>query len=248
MRVNEQDKWTMVETSEAKPRAADQLIAYFEDRILDGTFPPGEPLPPEREIVQAQGVSRTVVREALRALAGMGLVTARPGFRPVVARPGYDEAIGVMNAIVAQLLGQPNGVRNLFDVRIRMEASLVREAAVEASAADLDRLEQALEANRLAINDTSRFYETDIAFHAVLYEIPGNPALPAIHRAYTEWLSVHWKKMPRMPKRNEMNFEAHRAIFEAILRRDPDRAEKALREHLDFAWKQVSSTFEDTPS
>ncbi|MEY1556392.1 FCD domain-containing protein [Yoonia sp. R2331] len=217
----------------------------IEQQILDGAMEAGQPLPPEREIVQDHGVSRTVVREAVRILASKGLITARPGFRPVVAKPGYDAAVTVVGSIVTQLLGQPGGVRNLFDLRIRMEASLARDAARDATSADIERLEAALEANHAAIPDSAQFYATDTAFHGVLYDMPGNPVLPAIHRAYTDWLSQHWTKMPRMPGRNQTNYESHKAIFEAILRRDSDRAEAAIRRHLDFAWDQVSSTFEE---
>jgi len=227
-----------------RPRAADHLVADIEKQILERKLRAGEPLPPEREIVRDHGVSRTVVREAVRILASKGLISARPGFRPIVARPGYDAAIGAVESVAAQLLEQPGGVRNLFDLRIRMEASLVREAATSAGAEQIQRLEEALEANRAAIDNSTRFYETDVAFHSVLYDIPGNPILPSIHRAYTHWLSQHWMQMPRMPERNQTNFEAHQAIFASILRRDPDRAEEALRTHLDFAWRQVRITFE----
>lgn len=233
-----------VEATDGKPRASDQLIELFERQILDGELQAGQPLPPEREIVQGHGVSRTVVREALRALANKGLITARPGHRPVVAQPGYDAAIGVLESIVNQLLGQPGGIRNLFDVRTRMEASLVRDAARIARSDDIERLEAALAANLEAVPDSAKFYETDVAFHGILYDIPGNPVLPAIHRAYTEWLSKQWLQMPRLPSRNQANYEAHKAIFDAILRRDADKAEAALRVHLDAAWRQVSSTFD----
>ena len=228
-----------------RKRAADRLFAHFEEQILNGAITPGNPLPPEREIVRRHGVSRTVVREALGALANKGLITARRGYRPVVTKPGYDTAVQIVGSVVTQLLGQPGGVRNLFELRIMMEAALVREAATNASAEDLDRMDNALKENGEAIEDSARFYETDIAFHGVLYEIPHNPLLPAIHRAYTEWLHKHWRKMPRSPERNQMNFAAHRDIFQAILRRDANKAEAALRTHLDFAWDQVRNTFEE---
>jgi DNA-binding FadR family transcriptional regulator len=126
-----------------------------------------------------------------------------------------------------------------------MEASLVRQAAIQANADDIKRLEAALADNFATISETTRFYETDVAFHGVLYEIPRNPVLPSIHKAYTEWLSTHWQQMPRMDTRNQQNYESHRAIFEAILRRNADKAEAALRDHLASAWKQVSETFAD---
>lgn len=228
----------------SKRRAADRLIAEIEHQILDGRLQAGQPLPPEREIVEGHGVSRTVVREALRVLSSKGLIVTRPGFRPIVAKPGYDAAVGAVGSVVTQLLGQPGGVRNLFELRIRMEASLVREAALSATAQNIDALERALAENKATIMDSSAFYQTDTAFHAVLYAIPGNPVLPAIHRAYTDWLSSYWSQMPRRPEVNQTNFEAHQAIFDAVLRRNPDAAELALRDHLDFAWRQVSAAIE----
>lgn len=234
----------MSEHSETlRPRAADKLVAAIEAQIQSGALASDDPLPPEREIVRAHGVSRTVVREAVRILASKGLISARPGFRPVVARLGYASAVDAVGSVVTQLLSQPGGVRNLFDLRIRMEASLVRDAAQTATPDQIDKLEAALAENHLAIPNSTRFYETDVAFHAVLYEVPQNPILPAIHRAYTDWLSQHWIKMARSPDRNEINYQAHKAIFDTILRRDPDKAEQALRDHLRFAWTQVSETF-----
>ncbi|MEM6381960.1 MAG: FCD domain-containing protein [Pseudomonadota bacterium] len=143
------------------------------------------------------------------------------------------------------LVNQPGGVWSLFELRIRMEVSLARDAARFASSQDIHRLEEALANNKAAIQNSTQFYDTDVTFHGILYEIPRNPALPYIHSAYTQWLSKHWLKMPRMPSRNETNYLAHKAIFDSILRRDPDKSEAAIRDHLDFAWKQVSSTFTD---
>ncbi|WP_222611797.1 FCD domain-containing protein [Shimia ponticola] len=235
--VNEQ-------STQLRFRAADTLVSAIEERIRNGDLRAGDPLPPEREIVRDHGVSRTVVREALRILASKALITARPGFRPVVARLGYDAALDAVGSVAAQLLEQPDGVRNLFDMRVRIEASLARDAAKSATSEQIEEMEAALEANRAAIPDTKLFYETDVAFHSVLHTVPGNPMLPALHRAFTAWLAPNWIKMPRLPKRNEINYEAHKAIFDAILRRDPDKAETALRDHLDFAWNQVSDIIE----
>ena len=226
-----------------RDRAASALIAEFERQILDGTLGNGEPLPPEREIVQAYGVSRTVVREAVLALSNKGLIDARPRFRPVVRAPDYDAAVTAVGSVVTRLLSAKGGVKNLFDIRIMMEAALVREAAAAASREHIARLKTALEANRAAIDDSETFYETDVAFHRVFYEVPDNPVLPSLHRAYTDWLSPQWSRMPRLPDRNRRNYEAHKAIFEAILLRDPDAAEAALRRHLDAAWAQVRETF-----
>jgi len=229
--------------AELPGRAADDVFRHFAGLIRSGQLHEGDPLPPEREIVETWGVSRTVVREAVLALSNKGLIDARPRFRPVVRKPGFDAAFETLNEVVTGLLGQSGGIRNLFDIRIMTEASLVRQAALDATRENLAALRDALDANGEVIDDNARFFETDIAFHGVLYDIPCNPVLPAIHRAYSNWLAPQWERMPRSPQRNRINFEAHSAIFNGILMRDPDDAERALRKHLADAWGQVRMTF-----
>ncbi|MEY8141185.1 FadR/GntR family transcriptional regulator [Falsihalocynthiibacter sp. CO-5D18] len=226
-------------------RAADPVVQAIEDRIHAGILMDGHPLPPERDLMEEFGVSRTVAREAVRLLSSRGLVEARPRFRPVVRKPGFDTAVDVVGGIVTHLLCQPDGVKNLFDSRAMIEISLARQAATGASKGDIAALKGALENNGLAIEDSDLFYQTDKAFHEVLYQIPQNPVLPAIHKAYSTWLAPQWSRMPRLSKRNQENFQAHTAIFEAILMRDPDAAEAAMKSHLDAAWKQVRETFGD---
>lgn len=229
--------------SEEKGRAADLVVRKLAQKIQSGELADGQPLPPERNLMEEFGISRTVVREAVVALSNKGLIDARPRHRPVVRKPGYDAAFDSMESVVSHLLHEPGGVRNLFDSRILIESALVREAAKHANKDDIASLKEAVKANEAAIHDSDAFYQTDIGFHQVLYNIPRNPVLPAINKAYTSWLSPHWSQMARLPDRNQSNFEAHQRIFEAILMRDPDAAETALRDHLKDAWEQVRKTF-----
>lgn len=221
-------------------RAADELFLEFERMIVSGELCDGEALPPEREIVETFGVSRTVVREAILALSNKGLVEAKPRFRPVVRKPNFDTAIDTVGNVVSRLLEEGDGVKNLFDTRIMVEVYLARQAAVDAKRDDMQSLKDALEENEAAINNMDLFFQTDVKFHRVLYEMSGNPLLPSIHRAYITWLKPNWVKMPTLPARNQLNFESHTAIYHAILMRDPDKAEAATRKHLADAWDQIN--------
>lgn len=238
-------KPTSPDSREPGARAADSVVAALEERIFSGQLKDGQMLPAERELIEEFGVSRTVAREAVKILGGKGLIEARPRHRPVVRQPDFDTALGVLGGLVKHLIGQSGGVKHLFDARIFVEAGLVRKAAAEAGKNDIANLRAALERNRACIHDSEQFYETDMAFHAVLYTIPRNPIFPALHRAFCEWLEGHWRQMPRLSERNARNYGAHQAIFDAILNRDPDAAETALRLHLEDSWKQVENTFRD---
>ena len=96
-------------------RAADHVVSELKAMIVAGDLPDGTPLPAERQLMAQFGVSRTVVREAIKALAAIGLIVARPRFRPVVSQPNYDTAFGVLEGIVRHLIQQKNGVRHLFN-------------------------------------------------------------------------------------------------------------------------------------
>jgi GntR family transcriptional regulator, sialic acid-inducible nan operon repressor len=229
--------------SNATARAADAVVARIESRISSGELLDGAFLPAERELMAEYGISRTVVREAIARLAGRGLIEARYRFRPVIRRPGYDAALSAASGVVSHLLSRASGVKNLYDTRVFLEAALARNAALHARKEDIAALRSALADNERAISDSDRFYATDVAFHAVLYEIPRNPVFPSVHKAFTSWLAPHWERMLRSPERNRVNFLSHREICEAIVERDPDAAEKALQNHLGAAWEYVRGTF-----
>lgn len=227
-----------------KGRAADAVIAGLEQQIMSGLLADRAPLPAERALMEQFNASRTVIREAIAALSSRGLVENRPRFRPIVRKPDYETALNAVGGIVRHMLSEAGGVRNLYDSRIFMERSLVRQAALSAQKDDIADLKSALAANEKAIGDSEAFYETDVAFHGVLYSIPRNPIFPAIHEGFTSWLAPRWEKMLRSPERNLVNYRSHQAIMEAILERDPDTAEEALVDHLSAAWEYVRVTFE----
>ena len=224
-------------------RAADVIFEAIEARIVSGELKDSTPLPAERALMEEFGASRTVVREAITALANRGLIDARPRFRPVVRRVGYESVIDATGPVIRRLLHDRHGVRNLYETRVFVERMLVRDAALHADREDIRRLKDALAANAAAMDDSAAFYATDVAFHRVLYEIAHNPVFVATHEGFVAWLAPQWAKMERSPERNGRNYIAHEEIFDAILERDPDRAEAALRRHLDAAWEFVSSTF-----
>lgn len=185
------------------------------------------------------GTSRTVVREAVLALASRGLVEARPRHRPVVRKPGPDTALKALESTVSHLLEAEDGLKHLFQSRILIEQGLVQHAATRAKSEQIEELEAALVANEAAIGQSAQFYETDKAFHEVLYKMPDNPIWPVVHTLYVTWLFPKWQKMPDDAARNEQNHKAHKLIVEAVKSRDPLAASNALTAHLESAWQQL---------
>ena len=243
--LSQEEDRTVLEVSSLGGRASDSIVDRLQHQILSGELPDKSPLPSERDLMERFSASRTVIREAVATLASRGLLDAKPRYRPIIRKPGYDTALSSVGSIVELLLEQKGGVGSLFQSRVFVERGLVRDAAVSAGKSDIADLKAALQRNRDALEDSDAFYATDVAFHAVLYQIPRNPIFPTLHRAYATWLAPHWSRMLRSPERNRINYASHEAIFTAILERDPDAAEEALVTHLNTAWEHVRLTFGD---
>jgi GntR family transcriptional repressor for pyruvate dehydrogenase complex len=165
----------------------------------------------------------------------MGLVELRSGERAQVIQPTPEVVVDALSGVAKHMLIAPDGVRNFQNARLFFEVGLARHAALHATGEDIDQLRSALEANQAALNDLARFEQTDVAFHYVLAVIPRNPIFPAIHAAIAEWLvqqrhiTLNWRGRKGTAERA---YAAHKAIYEAIAARDPDRAERAMRDHL----------------
>ena len=217
----------------------EQVAAHLERQILDGSLRPGERLPPERALRERFGVGRPAIREALIALQRAGLVELTNGARARVATPTASGVLAGVLPAVRQLLSTAEGHRHLQRVRQFFEVGLARQAACDATAVDLARLAEALARNEAAIGDEPLFIRTDVAFHYILAEIPGNPVFTALHDALSAWLTDQRIVTLADAGQDRIAFEAHRRIHGAIAARDPDSAERAMREHLD----QLAATY-----
>nr|WP_246751935.1 FCD domain-containing protein [Bradyrhizobium diazoefficiens] len=222
-------------------RLADAVSDELARMILAGEIPEGERLPSERDLMRRFRISRAAVREAIAKLSHRGLADTKFGHRPVARKPDYEAALNRVGDVVAHLVSDKQGIAELFESRVFVEAGLVRWAAQHARQRDIENLKGALEANCAAIGNWSDFYATDIAFHAILYRIPANSIYPAIHKAYVDWLMQLWRSMRTSPELDRMNYSGHLSIFNAIAARDPDQAEDALRRHLAAAWELIRS-------
>ena len=221
-------------------RLYEDVASGLEAMIHDGALQPGDPLPSERELTVQFGVGRTAVREALFHLQKMGVIELKSGERAKVTRPTPEAVVGGLSGAARHMLAQPDGVRQFQDARAFFEIGLARHAAKHATAADLRALGAALETNRQSIGDLAKFERTDVAFHYVLAVIPKNPIFTAFHSAIAEWLvQQRHVTLTYYPRQNQLAYRAHKAIHDAIVARDPDRAERVMRAHLN----QVSSAY-----
>jgi GntR family transcriptional regulator, sialic acid-inducible nan operon repressor len=214
----------------------EQVASHLEREILQGKLKPGDRLPPERDLQARFGVGRPAIREALITLQRSGLVEIGNGAPARVARPKVEAIVAGMIPAVHQMLAGAEGQRQLQGVRLFMEVGLVRHAALSATPAQLEKLREALGVNREAVGDVENFIRTDVAYHFVFAEIIGNPVFVALHDAMSAWLLQQRQIALQEPGEDERGYEAHERIYQAVVARDPDAAEAAMRDHLATGW------------
>lgn len=224
-------------------KLSDEVADHLERMIRAGELAESERLPSERELMRQYGVGRPSIREALQHLSKMGLVEVRSGERARVTQPTPQFVIDALAGPARHMISAPGGVHNFQSARIFFEVGLARNAALHATADDLARLEDALEANRQSIGDLKRFERTDVDFHYELALMMDNPIFTAIHAALAEWL-LEQRHTTLAVGEDVKAYEAHRLIFEAIGSRDPDRAEQTMRDHLNYVARRYTDVVE----
>lgn len=224
-----------------RTRLFEQISEVLERQIRGREFEEGAELSSERDLMRQFNVGRPAVREALFHLQSMGLVELRSGARARVVAPSPAAVLSSLAGSARYLLSDAQGMRHFQEARVLFETGLVRDAAKLASPDDIKSLRQALDENRAAIGDVSRFEITDVAFHYAIARIPRNPIYTSLHSAIIDWLVDQRRVSLHYPGQNRVAFEAHAAICTAIAEKDGDRAVARMHEHLaqvaDLYWK-----------
>lgn len=223
---------------------AQHVATQLERLIVQQHFETGDRLPPERELAERFGVSRTVVREAVRTVASKGLLDVRAGSGTVVRKPSS----GTVAASVALLLsmnGQgPTTPSKVVEVRRLLEVEIAGLAAHRRTAEDLLGLEAILRTAAERLDDPDTFVETDVAFHAALALATQNELfsilLASIANVMTE-VRLVGLAVPGTPER-ALRF--HRDIFQAVQDGDRAMARDAMDRHMDEAIATMTAALE----
>lgn len=211
----------------------EDVASQIEDAIINGLYAEGDQLPPERELMEQFGVGRPAVREALLLLERSGVVQLSAGERARIVHPTIDGLVDQISASARHFLATSTGERSLQEARRVIESAIARNAAEIATADEIARLEQALDANRQSLASLDKFEVTDVAFHLAIAEIGGNQVFSAMHRAIVGWLAMQRYVASRAaPEAMPNALRHHERIYEAIAAREPERAGQMMDAHI----------------
>lgn len=211
-------------------RLYEQIVQQIEDSIVKGTLKTGDQLPAERELAQRFGVSRTAVREAVKALREKGLVEAYSG-RGTFITDGTTQAVRQSLDLMVKI-GQPDGSTHLAEVRAILEPEIAALAASRIQDPELATMREAVAVMDRAGQDPDAYIEADLDFHLALAEGAGNPLILSLLDSIVGLLREQRLKIFKVPGGPERGQIHHKRILEAVERRDPERSRETMRAHL----------------
>jgi DNA-binding GntR family transcriptional regulator len=198
---------------------------WLAERIISGEETPGSRLT-ETDVARRAGVSRSPVREALRILAGEGLVDIVPRYGAQVARVGIAD------------------VEELYACRMLLEPVCTRLAVGALAPDDIAELDAVRRRMEMAVADPVRFLGLNVHYFRTLVPHCPNETLRDLVELTWKRAVRYWSIFARLPRYAEISIVQHKTLHDAVLLGDGAAAERADRLILERALKEIVATFE----
>ena len=214
---------------------SEQIYTQIRDLIFRGQLRPGERLLPERKMANALGVGRPAVREAVQRLTHNGLVKTRRGAGTFVLP---EESRRDSKSLLQILDDQEFTIEEFLEVRMALECNGAALAAKRATEQDIRLIEDNVRKMREEMKVGNRDFYEDLSFHMNISYSTRNIVqinlMRSFHDVMYSGLKVIFTNLFRIPGLDPEIFQQHVGILEAIRKRDPDLANKAMKDHISI--------------
>ena len=197
--------------------------------VISGGLEPGERLPPERELCERLGVSRTVVREALNLVEARGLISIEHGRGAVVSGGGPR---AVRDTLGLLLRVQPKTLWELLEMRGILEVEVAGLAAERAGPEDVGEMRVQVEKMRASIGAPEGYVDADVEFHALLARAAQNGVLLTMLEPVVDLLRTSRRVSAARPGNAQRALVEHERILASVEAGDAGEARRGMREHL----------------
>lgn len=229
----------MNEFGKIKPQSrAEMVVDRITNSIINGDLTDGEMLPPEKELCLDLGVSRSVLREAVRVLAAKGLILVKQGHGTFVKQPKIDIP---EEAVRNYLMTRSFSLHQLMEVRRPIELEIARLAALRRDESHLAAMEKSLEVMADDLASDEAYAEADADFHRSLIEASGNPIFGIMIRSIMVNLHIS-RQLAIRHFGIEVVSSEHTAVLEAIRSGDSEAARQKMKTHMDRAVERIDKT------
>jgi GntR family transcriptional repressor for pyruvate dehydrogenase complex len=215
----------------------DQIAARLIDLITERQLKAGDRLPPERELAATMGVSRSSLREALRALAMVGVAEMRHGDGTYLTNLQPDSLMRSVGLVLAMT---ESGLEELFEARKLVEPGLAKLAAQRITELESVELHRCAEVSANALDDAEEFMWADIELHARIARAASNAVLERLLESIAGMAIASRRRTGRLAPVREQSAHDHREIVTAIAAHDSDAAYAAMLHHLENVERAVT--------
>lgn len=206
-------------TSIKRNSLADEVAQRLQEQISLGTYKPGEKLPTEPALMQAYGVGRSSIREAVRILANSGVLRVQQGLGTFVeASTGIEEPFPQRIKRAA--------VNDIDEVRQLLEMKIAQKAAQNRTAEDIEKMETYLKKRKetAATDDTAGAIDADISFHVAIAEASGNGILTDLYKTVAHHLKNHFIAKFKNAESFRETQHLHKNLLNSIIAKDAQKA------------------------
>jgi DNA-binding FadR family transcriptional regulator len=202
---------------------------YIKQYIIENDLKPGDPLPPEGQLVDDLGVGRSSVREAVKSLQSLGIIDVRQGEGLYVRELNFDP---MLETFQYGMRFDTCTVEELLQIRIWLETAVIGDAVKKIDQPELQQLEGILSRWEVRDQTEEAYFELDEQFHRILYSVLENKTLMRLFHVF--WVSLWGLEIdPIRDSDPQAEIKAHRAILDAVKARDTDLARVQLIRHFD---------------
>lgn len=224
-------------TSSKNPKVYEQVIQEIKKKIKNGELKKGDKLPSERELAESLSVSRTSVREAIRALEVIGLVESKHGAGNYI-RTSFEDSLFEPLSVMFML--QESSPRETFDLRETLELQCAKLAAKNIEKEELELLTAILDRMYIANTDEENL-RLDVKFHYLIVKSSRNVLLiniiQVISQIMDEFIEKSRSKILTQQKSREGLLKMHENLVRALKSGDEDVVYKAMKEHFEVIRK-----------
>ena len=215
-------------------------VDHLGEAIVAGRYLAGSSLPPEPMLCEELGVSRTVVREAVKSLIAKGLITTGPkvGTR-VLPEDNWNWFDPDVISWQSKAGLTPEFLRDLLDLRRVVEPAALRLAATRATDQDIAEVELAFAGMKRAVEVGGDYVTYDLRFHQGLLRASRNRMLVQMSKALGALLRTSFEISTRRKNGPLASLPLHREVLDAVIAHDADRAEKAIQKLIDGARSDI---------
>ena len=215
-------------------------VDFLGEAIVAGRYAVGASIPPEPMLCGELGVSRTVVRESVKSLVAKGLIHTGPkvGTR-VLPSDQWNWFDADVIAWQAKAGLTPDFIRDLQDLRRVVEPAAVKMAALRATAKDIAGLEEAYAGMEKAVTLGGDYVTNDLRFHQGLLQASNNRMLVQMSKALGALLRTSFELSTIKKDGTKNSLPLHRAVLDAVIARDPGKAERAICVLIDGAHADI---------